>query len=312
MAYSYFHKGTKYNHDGTAWRKIALWGSADNVEVDGGAIRTNLPAAFAGVTTVHGFLAQIDSSFGAVSGFATLDGTGKVPLTQLPVISGSGGLSFQGTIDASSMDLDDLTGAFVGSTDDIGKYFIITTAGTIDDTSTTTKWATNASDDSGDVPPAITLEVGDWLICTGYATDHNVIDVINNAYGSASTGSVGVVQLSDATTRAGLSGDHVVTEGVLATILNGDILVDGDFATAGFMKTNGAGSYSIDNNTYLTTETSHADVVVDGDFTSEGLMRRGATAGVYSIDSTTYQKQVTISAIAPSGGAANDIWIVTS
>ena len=34
---------------------------------------------------------------------------------------------------------------------------------------------------------------------------------------------------------------------------------------------------------YLTTETSHADVVVDGDFTSAGLMSRGASSGTYSI-----------------------------
>ena len=34
---------------------------------------------------------------------------------------------------------------------------------------------------------------------------------------------------------------------------------------------------------YLTSETSHADVVVDGDFTSAGLMSRGASSGTYSI-----------------------------
>ena len=34
---------------------------------------------------------------------------------------------------------------------------------------------------------------------------------------------------------------------------------------------------------YLTSETSHADVVVDGDFTSAGLMSRGGTSGTYSI-----------------------------
>ena len=34
---------------------------------------------------------------------------------------------------------------------------------------------------------------------------------------------------------------------------------------------------------YLTSETSHSDVVVDGDFTSAGLMSRGASSGTYSI-----------------------------
>jgi len=40
-----------------------------------------------------------------------------------------------------------------------------------------------------------------------------------------------------------------------------DVLVDGDFASAGFMKTDGAGTYSIDANTYLTS-------VAFGDLTS--------------------------------------------
>ena len=34
---------------------------------------------------------------------------------------------------------------------------------------------------------------------------------------------------------------------------------------------------------YLTSETSHSDVVVDGDFTSAGLMSRGGSSGTYSI-----------------------------
>jgi len=66
-----------------------------------------------------------------------------------------------------------------------------------------------------------------------------------------------------------------------------DVLVDGDFATAGFMKTDGAGNYSIDANTYLTAETSHADVLVDGDFASAGFMKTDG-AGNYSIDASTY------------------------
>lgn len=37
---------------------------------------------------------------------------------------------------------------------------------------------------------------------------------------------------------------------------------------------------------YLTSETSHDDVVVDGDFTSAGFMKRGASAGTYEIAST--------------------------
>lgn len=48
----------------------------------------------------------------------------------------------------------------------------------------------------------------------------------------------------------------------------------------GFVKVSGT-TISYDNNTYLTSQTSHADVVVDGDFTANGfLLRTGA--GAYS------------------------------
>jgi len=39
-----------------------------------------------------------------------------------------------------------------------------------------------------------------------------------------------------------------------------DVLVDGDFATAGFMKTDGAGNYTVDNSTYLTSFTETNDL----------------------------------------------------
>ena len=42
-----------------------------------------------------------------------------------------------------------------------------------------------------------------------------------------------------------------------------------------------------DLQSYLTAETSHADVLVDGDFTSAGFMKTDGN-GVYSIDSSTY------------------------
>ena len=41
-----------------------------------------------------------------------------------------------------------------------------------------------------------------------------------------------------------------------------DVLVDGDFATAGFMKTDGAGNYTVDNSTYLTSFTETNDLTV--------------------------------------------------
>ena len=72
----------------------------------------------------------------------------------------------------------------------------------------------------------------------------------------------------------------------------------------GFLK-NTAGTWSYDNSTYLTTETSHADVVVDGDFTSQGFMVRGASAGTYSIDNTTYLGNI-VEDVTPQLGANLD------
>lgn len=65
-------------------------------------------------------------------------------------------------------------------------------------------------------------------------------------------------------------------------------IVDGDFVSAGFMKTDGSGGYSVDNNTYLTSETIHTDVLVDSDFSSTGFMKRGANPGDYTVDNSTY------------------------
>ncbi len=44
-----------------------------------------------------------------------------------------------------------------------------------------------------------------------------------------------------------------------------------------------------DLGSYLTSETSHADVVVDGDFGSDGFLIRSGGAGSYSVDTNTYQ-----------------------
>jgi len=66
-----------------------------------------------------------------------------------------------------------------------------------------------------------------------------------------------------------------------------NLLTTAPFQTAGFMKADGDGTYSIDSSTYLTSETSHSDVLVDGDFASAGFMKTNGS-GTYSIDSSTY------------------------
>jgi len=94
-------------------------------------------------------------------------------------------------------------------------------------------------------------------------------------------------------------GDHSVEGYLTSETSHADVLVDGDFSSAGIMATNGSGTYSIVTNNsanwntaygwgdhsvegYLTSETSHADVLVDGDFASSGIMATNGS-GTYSI-----------------------------
>ena len=58
-----------------------------------------------------------------------------------------------------------------------------------------------------------------------------------------------------------------------------------------------------DLSSYLTSETSHSDVLVDGDFTSAGFMKRGANSGDYSIDTNTYITSQRAISSTPSDGA---------
>ena len=82
------------------------------------------------------------------------------------------------------------------------------------------------------------------------------------------------------------TGDPVYTSDIRQT----NQLTDSDFSgTSGFLKKTGAGTYELDTNTYLTSETSHTDVVVDGDFSnaSSGFLKKTSN-GVYTVDSNTY------------------------
>ena len=55
---------------------------------------------------------------------------------------------------------------------------------------------------------------------------------------------------------------------------------------------------------YLTSETSHTDVLVDGEFTAQGFMVRGASSGSYSIDTNTYITSQRAISSTPTTGAS--------
>lgn len=84
-------------------------------------------------------------------------------------------------------------------------------------------------------------------------------------------------QISDLQSYLTAETDPVFSAHTTSNIVNG----------TGFLKNNGAGVWSYDNSTYLTSETSHADVLVDGDFATAGFMKTDG-AGNYTVDNSTY------------------------
>ena len=84
-------------------------------------------------------------------------------------------------------------------------------------------------------------------------------------------------QISDLQSYLTTETDPVFSAHTTSNIVNG----------TGFLKNDGAGVWSYDNSTYLTSETSHADVLVDGDFATAGFMKTDG-AGNYTVDNSTY------------------------
>ena len=119
-----------------------------------------------------------------------------------------------------------------------GFYFVVSTAGTINEqgsavagttnTSTYAEWTWDTSDNgTTNQTSSGQLEVGDWFVITsasGAGTIGNPyvlqFAVINNAYELATTSVDGIVRLSSRSTYAALTGNNVVTEGVLKTVID--------------------------------------------------------------------------------------------
>ncbi len=93
-------------------------------------------------------------------------------------------------------------------------------------------------------------------------------------------------------------------------------LKDADFTSNGFLKRTGNGTYAVDTNTYLTSETSHSDVLVDGDFATAGFMKTNGS-GTYSVDGSTYLTSVSssdvtqhLSVVTQSANAGGELSLV--
>jgi hypothetical protein len=247
------------------------------------------------------------NQIGAADGLATLDGNQKVPYAQLPD-SILGGLKFVSALIANT-DLDSLGVSFTNATDAIGSYYIATADIELTSTANSTVLAPG---DEGDSTFPITIEAGDWVIITDWASGAYTFAIINNTYQNATSDAKGIVTLSNITNLGSASGNNVITDGILAGLIGtatgeiaaGDHLHDdryyteteaqaffsGDTAITGYNKTNWDAAYddkinSVDFNTadgVLTlTQQDSGTLTVDLD----GRYLEGLTAA--QTDSTT-------------------------
>jgi hypothetical protein len=175
-----------------------------------------------------------------------------------------------------------------------GSYVIVTTGGELTSNSptpgTSAGFQFNAPGDEGDDTTPITLEAGDWIIFRQQVSSGSPLsvvyyfDIINNQYQDATTTGKGVVTLSSQTTYASLTGNNVVTDGRLKTLIDNANFaaaghlhtgvyqpVDGDLTaiaalagTSGFLKKTAADTYTLDTATYSTTAHTHGSITSDG------------------------------------------------
>ena len=230
----------------------------------------------------------------AANGVATLGSDSKIPIAQLPdAVFDS--LLFYGTIDASGTPEGTFATSLEVALQDAnaadrnikGYYWVVSVAGEIDEQTTNIesqggeyfKW-TFDNDDAGQTgansTSTGTVEVGDWIVCTsindGDGTSGQpyilTFSVISNTYEDATASVKGIVQLSDASDTSALSGNDVITEGVLNSLIGsiGDAnklapaahnhddvyyteteigqILDGTTAITGYNKTNWDDAYS--------------------------------------------------------------------
>lgn len=257
MAYTDYQK-SKYNvRNSGSWDRQAFATIAPQVELDlSGA--ANLPTAFKNATDLDTFLSVLDSNFGTGTGFASLV-SGKIPLSQIP-IGVLNGMTPKGTVntDTDIHTLMQLNIATDPDADDTMSYIVVTSTMVLSNAVSAADHTMQAPGDEGDSTFPITLEAGDWLVLVEVddTNDDYTWAIINNTQQDASTAAKGLVRLSDAGDVDLLSGDDVITEGVLKTIIdkhNDGLLKDSEFSGTGFMKKLSDGNYAIDTNVYITS-----------------------------------------------------------
>lgn len=166
------------------------------------------------------------------------DGSDKIKVAYLPdAVFDS--LYFYTTV-ATSSNLRDLANAAVGAAASanrsaLGFYWVATAGLTLSANTGSTLVGSyyyttilNPSEEGTSTSTSsVTVEAGDWVVIskiTGSGTSGDPYAVtfatVNNTYETATTSVFGITRLSNATTYASLSGNDVVTEGVLKTTID--------------------------------------------------------------------------------------------
>jgi hypothetical protein len=120
----------------------------------------------------------------------------------------------------------------------VGCYWVATATVTISFSATAAQLDTSGvwiktrsapNDEGTNGTTTTTLEAGDWIVITNYkegngSNSSNAYDivaaVVNNTYEDATTALKGITRLSDATTYSSLTGNDVVTEGILKAVID--------------------------------------------------------------------------------------------
>ena len=168
--------------------------------------------------------------------------------------------------DTSSIKHTDFTSAGFMRTDGSGNYTVdsntyLTSFTELNNLSASVTWADVPDNNITETSvtqhqSALSIEESQISDLQSYLTSYTETDPVFSAHASSG---ITATQILNWDTAYGW-GDHSGAGYLTSETSHDDVLVDGDFATAGFMKTDGAGNYSIDNSTYLTSFTETNDL----------------------------------------------------
>jgi hypothetical protein len=251
---------------------------------------------------------------GAVNGVASLDAQSKIPFAQLPS-SVIGGMKFDGPIDITDNVTNTLSkiaeDGLYNSVADKGNYKIVSYGGTIEEGAEVDnyigKWEFGTLEEDTDPTTTLTLEAGDWLVVTNVQPNTPTsgkftvtFAVVNNTYQDATTLLKGVTRLSDATTYASLTGNDVVTEGVLKTTVDNASFASGTH-THGNITNDGAITSTVITPT-------NDDAIILSDSSASNVLKRGISIGT---STTTFLRNDGTWATPESGGGGGDFLPLT-